>query len=710
MRGLRRRPVDDSGASLILALAFMTFLGLVVGSLLTYGGTSLRSTNATEAKAQSAYDIDGALQAGVETVRTRFPTFTNAPLLPPCPPLSLQGPNTGSPVMVTCAGVDGTGAVGSLVEVNPNNRPKNALLTLGTAETGVDKGSNNILRVKGNVYINNAPRSIEQSGSSCPVAPQPPTVPNCSEVWVEAGTVTAKGTCGGRIVADAVTCNDPAPHPDGADPAYAQPADALDYRPVPSCGAGPTVTFEPGYYDDVVALNNTTNGPGCKGKTLWFKPGIYFFDFHNGDGAPLPAAPPEGRVWTIKDKDTKVVGGTPKGWVPGVTAPSLPGACVSPLDVALPNVGVQFVFGGDSRLDVQDGAVELCGQYSATRPPIALYGAKTGADPLPIGPETAKTDGTGVSTGPLFAPVEKITLADSVPAEAVLNGGAGDVTSEVKLKLVSPPAVPAGSILEKAELVARHREFSVAGSTLKNLTVRFTPNRAGAVPTTRALTSYVDGSGDGPYHEERLDVTAALAGEVHQFGLDGGQVNYTATVAAGEAVTEKLDSVQLVLTWTPPAVRGQQTPIGGSPNCLLEGGGCAMIQVKGPTTKFHVLGTTYAPLARLDVKLNNASTQVFGVGVIARALKLQITASAASTGPLIAVPDIVSVILPKPLEVYFRAYTCPAGQSAICAATPVPNAPWRLWGTARARYENLVPLPTPGYRKVTVLRWTVRQT
>ncbi len=708
MTRLRRSPTDDTGASLILALAFMTFLGLVVSALLTYTGTSLRSTSSTKIKAQSTYDIDGALQAAVNKVRADG-TFTNAPAGPACPKLDFPGPNTGSNIAVACVGGDGTGAAGGGMEINPSNRPAYGLLTLGTgSEIGIQKGSNNVLSINGDTYVNSTPISIDQSGTACAITALPPAPPAaCSGTWVQSGSLTARGTCGGTVVAAAgVNCspaNPVVPDPAVGQPAqYAQPAGPLTYQAVPACGPARTLAFNPGYYDDAVALNKLTDGT-CPNKTLHFTPGVYYFDFHNGE-VPLPAGL---HVWTIQDETVKVVGGTPQGWSP-VTIPVIPGACVSPL-VSATNGGVEFVFGGDSRVDVKLGDVELCGSYSASAPPIVIYGAKSGTD-VQTGPLTAKPDGSGVTSGPAFTPVAKTIEADSDPATAVIAGGAGDVTSEVTLFGFSPPTLPPGSILKTAELVVRHRDNNATGSTLKALQVQFTPKRAGAAATAYALTPYLDGPGGTAYHDDVLDVTAALRDEVHKFGLNKMDVTYSATVGAGNTVTENLDSIQLKLTWKPPTVRAQTATVNGASNCVGAVGGCAFIKTIGPKTRFHLQGTAYAPRAMLDLQLTNASAQVFRVGLIIRTLKIQITASAAlANKPMIDVPPIAPAGAAVPLEVYFRAYVCPPGQSMACSANPAPAAPWRLSGTARARYENLGGA-TPSYGKVTVLGWTVRST
>ncbi|MGB9376904.1 MAG: hypothetical protein WCB04_05240, partial [Mycobacteriales bacterium] len=521
------------------------------------------------------------------------------------------------------------------------------------------------------------------------------------------GALVARGSCAGTVVATTTRCDDPTPDPAGNDPSYPPPTNPLVYRAVPACGAAATVTFAPGYYDDAAALTALTSG-GCR-KTMHFPAGVYFFDFHNGAGAPLPNGP---HVWTVDDAKTEVVGGTPKDWSPAGGNPPIPGSCVSPLD-ASSNGGVQFVFGGDSRLDVKRGRVELCGQYSAGRPPIAIYGMKNGADPGSSGPVTGKTDGTGTSTGPEFASPERVTEADSFSSDADITAGAAPVTSQLALQGFTPPVLPAGSILTKAELVVRHREQSATDSMLQRLEVTLTPTRSAAATINSPVPRYTDGFGGGEFHEDTIDVTAALADEVHGHGLNGLQVTYAATVAAGQSVTERLDSVQLMLTWTPPAVRGETESVDGGSNCVATAGsgGCALIKARpgnpSPTsTDFYIQGTVYAPAALVDVQLEGVTAPVIAVGIVVRALKIALTADPAyASSPTISVPDPAAGGAPRPLEVYFRAYTCPGGQRAGCTPSDTPS------GTAWARYQDPdIFAPTPPYDDVTVLAWAIRTT
>jgi len=528
--------------------------------------------------------------------------------------------------------------------------------------------------------------------------------------------VIARGTCSGTVISSDAqgnvipnNCSAPAALIP-ADPNYTQPTAGLAYRPLPSCDTGSTVEFSPGYYDDAVGLSTMMGGNGtCKGKTFLFQAaagggvGIYYFDFHNGDGGGLPTG---GHTWTIADQTAFVVGGTPRGWVPDVSAPviptTFPGSCVSPLNTTTNN-GVEFVFGGDSRLFLKAGSVELCGQYSTSTPPTTLYGAKAGADVV-SGPVTAKTDGTGSNpgTGPSFANPANITEKDTSTATATVDATASstDVTASVLVEgFVPAPAVPAGSILTSAVLNVVHRDNNATGKTLKSLGITVTPNqsRTGAAALTGVAqpSKVLVGPSSTTNHTDAIDLLASaeLANEVHTYGLAGLQVRYDATVAPGNNVTENLESIQLVLTWKPPVVRGQRSTVNGAANCVgAYPSGCSFLQTNLNNTALYVQGTTYAPYAALDINLTNSTAQVFRSGLIARALSIQLTASASFSGALIEVPNDSTGGVP--LDVYFRAYIS-----------------GRLVGTAEATFSSADPSspPTPGHRNVTVVSWAVRR-
>jgi Tfp pilus assembly protein PilX len=676
---------DDTGASLVLALALTTFLGLVIGALLTYSGASVRAARTADARATATYDADGALKTAINQIRNS--TFNNDPGST-CPDTTVPGTGT-STLKVTCTAGPGSAASSERVPITAANRPGQTVLALGTnsGETGIAQTGGNALRVQGKVFSNG-----------------PITTGTGSLESVDA-EIRARGTCSGSVISrDAqgnqvsTVCSTTSGLP--SDPAYIQPTAGLTWRPLPTCDTSSTVEFTPGYYDDAVGLSDMMDGDGpCAGKTFLFPAaaggvGIYYFDFHNGEGGGLPAG---SRVWTIADRNARVVGGTPQGWTPDLTTPPASGSCVSPLNATTSN-GVEFVFGGDSRMALRSGAVDLCGQYSTTTPPVAVYGARTGNDTTTS--KTAVTDKTGTNpgTGPTFADPSRIYSPDSSAASAVIDSTTtlAGVTASVAVKGFLPAStVPPGSVLSSAKLVIVHRDNNDTGSRLTSLKVTVTPTRTVAAPLANVPqpTIYSDGPSGTTYHTDTLDLLPSLGPDVHANGYAGLQIRYDAGASLLNKVTENLDSIRVTLVYRRPALRGQKIAVNGGANCVaLHPSGCDLLETEAGSA-LSVQGTVYAPYASLDLRLSGVTAPVIRAGTVARALQLQVTAAASYTGPLLDLPSTSSG--PVPLEVYFRAYLAA-----------------KVVATARVRFPATDPTaaPTAGRRSVTVLSWTIRRT
>jgi hypothetical protein len=692
MTGRWVRPADDTGASLVMALALVTFLGLVIGTLLSYTATSVRATKATDNRVARTYDADGALQTAINQVRNS--DFNNDPGSA-CPNLLVPA-SDGSTTTVTCTAAAGSGGTSERVLINTTNTPKQGVLALGVnvGETGIAQQSASTFRVQGKILSNGS------------VTAGTGTVESAN------ATVTVRGTCTGTVISrDALGKVVPnvcaATTAVVADPSYVAPTVGLTYRALPSCDATSTVEFLPGYYDDAVGLSAMMDGTGaCAGKTFLFQSaaggaGTYYFDFHNGEGGGLPAGP---RVWTINDRTAEVVGGTPQGWVPDASVPAIPGSCVSPLR-GTANNGVQFLFGGDSRIKLTAGAVELCGQYSLSAPPVAIYGAKAGADTI-TAPAALTTNGLGTNptTGPAFSTPANIVTTNNVVSSAVVDSTAvlGGVTASVVVDgyvpLASAP-IPAGSVLTTANLVVVHRENTVgATGKLQLLQVSVTPTRTGApalvgVPQP---TIYQDGALT-TNHTDTLNLLPSLSAEVHANGFVGMKVRYDAGAAFLNKVTENLDSIQLTLKYKKPAVRGEKIVVPGSTaNCVgLYPAGCPLLETDaGGDAVLAVQGTVYVPYATVNLRLSNAPGAVIRSGLIARAIQAQVTNAAAYPGPVVEVPS--SSAGPIQLVVYFRA---------LVTGKAVPVA------TAKVHFPAEDPTipPPPGRRNINILSWTVRR-
>ncbi len=363
---------DDSGVSLVIALIFVTVVAVVIAAVLSFVDTSMRGTIAVRAEAAQAAAADGAAQIAINNIRNSTYSVTGGACTPfsgNSATLSLanfypstQGSNYSASVTCTVDGNDSASGGGG-VPINSSNKPGNAILSLGTSasEDGVyfkANGNRNII-VHGNIFSN-------------------------SNINVNLGTLTtnatviARTTCTGTITASSKTCSfGNGANSAGNDPNYAAPPAAPSTaQTVPTCNGTKFLTFNPGLYNNLTALNNLTNG-GCNA-TFWFKPGLYYFNFSG--------------QWILGSG--YVVGGTPMpGEVADGKVPDMPGSCETPIPPDPvppggwinpgPGAGVEFVFGADSQLYLNKGAMELCGSYSTTSPPIAIYGLKAASGSVP---------------------------------------------------------------------------------------------------------------------------------------------------------------------------------------------------------------------------------------------------------------------------------------------------------------------------------------
>ncbi|HEX8095663.1 hypothetical protein, partial [Jatrophihabitans sp.] len=481
------------------------------------------------------------------------------------------------------------------------------------------------------------------------------------------------------------------------------------YRTVPASVAancpGKVVTFLPGYYDDAQALSSLMDGNGtCKNSVWWFTPGTYYFDFHNTSNPLLSGSD----VWTVKDG--WLVGGTPVdvNGVPVVKPASpatIPGACQNPIKDDTPGKGVQFIFGGDSQLRVTNSAgVELCANYHAHDKMIAVYGVRSGDDPMTPPTATTKpatvTSADAVYAGTVTA--AKLANVDTVGATWTKATALPSQTGNFALSGYVPTTIPAGSVLKSATLKVVYQNTAGAAGDVR--TVTFTPAGGTAITTTLPATS---GSG---VQTASLNVfgssTGSLAAAVHSGTLTGASVSYSAKLA--HIGTETIDAIQLDLGYLPPTFRGENTTIPGG-NCLTStytggsAGQCAVLST--PTAyagAFYIQGTTYVTEAVIDLALNNITSQVLRFGVVARALWVKETGSISYSGPVIEVPDNSTGYGPGGTVVYLDVYLCQA--ASTCSA-----ATGKLGLRARVLIYDPTSVPNPPARQITIQSWAVQR-
>jgi hypothetical protein len=674
----------DDGAALIVVLVLITVFAVGLAALLSLSDTSLRTTVQLRGQAAAAYDADGAAQAAVNNIRNG--TYNNSAgqhCFGGSDTLPLPNFSASDSAAVNCV-PDPAKVLIQCRSLSQCNRPGSAILTLGriAGEDGlnVQQPSGSSFRVHGIVFSNSTIDVVNGS--------------------LDTNTrVYARGACTGTVQSTpAASCNyGNTANPLGDDPGYAPAAAAAPAKQsLPACTTpNSVVTFQPGYYDDAAGLSAMMAGnSACRHSTWWFTPGTYYFDFHNaGTGANPLLSAAGGDVWTVNDGF--LVAGTPTNAAGAVVStPSvpaaIPGACDNPINHATA-LGVQFIFGGESQLAVKAGQAEICGTYSVSRPPVALYGLTSGAETTTaLTGANALRMATVVSAGQFGNPAN-IAQADGANATWV-KANSNNQTGTVTVAGYAPPAaVPAGSVLKSAVLRVVHG--NTAGSTQDNLSVQIAPT--GGSPMAVTVPSY----GDTAMHTDTIDVFQGGTGTLAQLAYAGTFTGAQMTYSAGlkHVGTERVDTVQLELSYAAPAFRAGSGCVVTGPYTGTGSGSCALVSTPNNAgNEFYVQGTTYAPGAVVDITLNNAAEQIFRFGVVVRSLWVKETGSFSYVGVVIEVPDDSPGFV---FSVYLSVYICPGQPTCAPSGTPMLR-------TKVAFVDTDPTTPEPGKRQVVVLSWS----
>ena len=741
------RPQDE-GAILIVALLVITVVAVVTGALLTRGDGSLRATVALREVAGSTYAADGAAQLVLNDLRTGYWDaadgavakpggwqFVNEPgdgcfgrdandtvsedknlLLKNFYPAASGSGDSATSAYVECVPETATGAQGTARLVSNANSPGDAIIMLGSsgAEPGLST-VNKRLTVRGGVRVNS---TISAGGEG---------------LKVNDANVRAGGACTGTIALSAGftrTCSSAGV----SDPNFAADTTSLPpFRVAPTgCGTLSYIAFEPGSYDDADALENLN---GCN-KTLWFKPGTYYFDFHNepGVGDPLYQVGVSGGAsdneWTIANRANPnsaaaVIGGIPvdaaRNVLPAPPAsPSSGTSCQSPINNDSAQ-GVQFIFGGNSRLTTgQDAKVELCATYRSNRPPMVLYQNKTGGNPpllqhtgaggaltpagTPVVTSVNGSDGTFTSATPPLTAADLRDAGNGIATWTRSNGGVnGEESRTITVGGFAPPtSIPKGAVVSGARLIVRHKSARNNAGTFS--TVRITPSAAG----TTALAAFPLSTRSTTLADESINLKTGLtaaqwklfATGIHDFGYTGATIAYTAAVGRSPALpaaqlSAQLDALRLELDYyVPQNMRG---PAAVSTNCVTTIGGCYLLNTH-PKSELYLQGTTYLPQGRIFLAVRNTDFQVFRWGVIARSLNADLNGAYKEDGALIELPDNSPGLGLNGILVQFKVWICPSSPTCSNAGREALRV--------RAQIYDKDGLASTPDREITILNWS----
>lgn len=702
---MRSRPHsyrDDTGAMLVIALVIITTVALVTGAMLAHGFTNFRTTVALRGVAGASYASDAAAKVALNNLRLgatapgwttpSFPgawsnwVYTNnadgtgcfgATGEVPDNTLELNGafyPKTGTQAGATsarveCTPVPGTGVFGGgagvgINDPDPTDAYARALTTIGTS--GARQG----------ITVNPL-----GTGGAAPL-PVRGGVASKSFVTVESGSlvtdgyVKAEGSCTGDIVAgvddngvEQRFCN-----ATGSVPVPTTPPAPLSSVPTyrnASSYAG-SCEFQPGFYNNAAVLSSVVNGCG----TAHFNNGDYYFDFVDEEHGLQ-------NVWNIA---TTVVGGDL------TSDTTIPGRCATPIG-RNSGGGVRFVFGGTSRIQVQDTAhVELCGPTNGGDPPMVLYQQGTGST---ASSSTLTDVAAATVTNMVGSKVDNLapsagSLRDSV---AAAGGATASVTisknnNDAGLDLSSFPglaAIPAGSDITSAQVRVKYAKSSAQplSVTIKDQT-----------PTANLPAPAIVAPDDTGWAS--VDVAAQLRTSLQSGSFGTSKPTVQLRLLNGTRNdTVKVDAVTLSLSYVPPTLRAA-TDV----DFISDFGG----NFHG---EFVVQGATWAPhgFVHLVPGSFDSALVAFRWGLVALGVDFKAQPSQQFGYPLVSIPDAGTGLGSRVTVVDLKVFVCVAaatcnagGTHALTVRAMITDPPYNTSGT----FDGI---PEPGRRRIEVLSW-----
>lgn len=681
---------DDSGAMLVIALVIITAIALVTGALLTHGWTNFRATVGLRAVAGTSYAADSAAKVAINNLRLgkdapgwTTPTFpgswaqwvyTNnadgmgcfgASGADPVNALKLNGAfypkagkqSTTTSARVECVQVPGTGVFSGVGVQNPDPTDAfaRAITTVGTS------GSLQGMSLKPLGSGNNAPMPVRGGVAS------ETFIDVDNGALVTDGYVWAEGSCTGQIVGSEKICNSPGKVPTPATPA--SPVAAVPvYRDPGTAGC----SFSPGFYNNAARLSAAVNA--CS--TANFASGAYYFDFRDEDHSGS-------NVWNIA---TRVIGGQSTG------TGAIPGACRSPITNSSVT-GVQFVFGGTSRISLGDSAqVELCGPSNGGEAPMTLYQQQSGTTSAPA----SRNDLTGSASQVSGNKIDDFTIVGGgTMTNALSSAGGSSVawkstkknnTAAVNLNafagLYGASGVPAGSDITSATVKVKYAK-SRPGVSLQVAAANGTSFAAGVNVTSPDATGW-----------GTADVTDQMAALLGTGTYDSDRPTLQVRLPDSEKDdTLSIDAITLSVTYVPPSLRAATDVTFVSATSNFSG-------------KFVVQGATFAPKGYLEMNPGNSSSGLvaFRWGVVALGVNFKAQPQQVFGYPLVSIPDAGTGFGSRVTVVDLKVFVCveqtscdSGGRHALTVRASITDPPYGPSGG-----------PAPGRRKIEVLSWAVQ--
>jgi hypothetical protein len=360
------------------------------------------------------------------------------------------------------------------------------------------------------------------------------------------------------------------------------------------------------------------------------------------------------------------------GGSPTASTPAVPGSCVHDGDPGFGSAGgVQFVFSGDSHINLKSGKVELCAAPSTTHQEIAIYDARGATAGTPQSATIKPNTGSGANWN---NPNSGTTIENGATQATTTWTGASTTARTLSLSGYAPALnIPAGSTSVSVNVRVAHSETGTGSGGNTNAANRISQAitirdaTSGTAITNCAITAgspaaFTDTTNSGT--AQSFAVPAACLSNLTIAQLNSGiRADYTATYSCtttcGSATyTETLNGIEFDIGWTPPASGGGVGTIPGSSGCITQvpyynptdhspayNGACALLRVSTDSAGgsyprvLAVYGTVYAPSAAIDVPVDIMTVPVFNRGVVARMLMLGYNVANNALVPITTVPQ-----------------------------------------------------------------------
>ena len=611
---LKSRVRGDEGAALVTALIIISVVAVLAGAVLQFGFTSAANTTATAASGKTLYSADGNADGAIRALADN-PYLGLDPYNSSC--FSTSQPLNATAATVSCRARAGSGSI--IGSATLNSQPAAAVTALGTTGTeGVTQSAGTTALVQGDIKSANV---VNQGAGA--------TLTTRGSVTGAAAVCTASG-----VATPAIYCPAPAPTDPAADPTYgaswAMPSTFPPFvtTPTPACTTN-TMTISPGTYTSVARIQAVLS---CPNTIIHFLPGVYNFDFT--DTSASHELTFNGNVTgSVVVAGTRTVPPAVGGWnvnaTPGtVPFPTAANPAISACDQT--QQGVQFIFGGDSRLNVTSGKFQICSLLplaSTAAQHVAIAGYPTTTQ---LGTTTSLPTTAVNATNPAAGNRTWSNLANAY--------GAGVADAQV------PNSGDQSEFLD----VGGFPTTNLPPTGNVSVTVTFTARPSGT-GQLRGLLVYGPAASTTSMTDRLL---AQCPGDPACSSAALTTYTITETVPASELSTLRLrlylnnNSNSPVRADFDAATFTIPTFISGTSGVVAQtgypgAGTAALIKVAGayPSTVFVVHGTIYAPNAPLDLAMTGVPHTVVDRGVVVRDLTLATTwISSASTWPVISIP------------------------------------------------------------------------